>query len=346
MRLAMSDDGLELLRGHPGRRPGPRGLDAKYEGTELTVAFNPEYLPGRRGRPGDEVTLETVERSSRRRCASPSTRLPLPADARAGVVGRTRVTPAVHRLLARPTSGQLRRGRRRARARAHRGRSATTARARPTCSRPSGGWPRWRRSGGRPPSAGPGGRRAGRRPGRGRARRAADAGRGRAGRPRAATGCWSTGSRSSAPVTCSAPCGSRCSPPTTSCWSRAGRPSGAATSTTPGGAPPPLRRPARRRRQGPASSATPCSSTPAAGSTTARRSPSTSGTQARRGRRPPGRGPRRRLLDRLAPLLSRAYDARGQPAGARSPPPTWPPGRTVGLAAALAAGRPTTSGAA
>jgi DNA polymerase-3 subunit beta len=37
-------------------------LDAKYEGTELTVAFNPEYLlAGIEVTPGDEITLETVD---------------------------------------------------------------------------------------------------------------------------------------------------------------------------------------------------------------------------------------------------------------------------------------------
>ena len=37
-------------------------LDAKYEGEELTVAFNPEYLiDGLEVATGDEVTLETVD---------------------------------------------------------------------------------------------------------------------------------------------------------------------------------------------------------------------------------------------------------------------------------------------
>jgi DNA polymerase III subunit beta len=30
---------------HPGRRQRAEELDAKYEGTEMTVAFNPDYLP-------------------------------------------------------------------------------------------------------------------------------------------------------------------------------------------------------------------------------------------------------------------------------------------------------------
>ena len=37
-------------------------LDAKYEGTELTVAFNPDYLaPASRRARGDEVTLSTLD---------------------------------------------------------------------------------------------------------------------------------------------------------------------------------------------------------------------------------------------------------------------------------------------
>ena len=37
-------------------------LDAKYEGAELTVAFNPEYLlDGLEVTPGDEITLETID---------------------------------------------------------------------------------------------------------------------------------------------------------------------------------------------------------------------------------------------------------------------------------------------
>ena len=37
-------------------------LDATYTGTELTVAFNPEYLlTGLEVTPGDEISLETVD---------------------------------------------------------------------------------------------------------------------------------------------------------------------------------------------------------------------------------------------------------------------------------------------
>ena len=74
MRLAMSSDGLELVAVTQDVGQAHESLDAKFEGTELTVAFNPEYLlqgievaAGRRGH------LETVDASSRRSSASPST---------------------------------------------------------------------------------------------------------------------------------------------------------------------------------------------------------------------------------------------------------------------------------
>ena len=49
-------------------------IDAKYEGSELTVAFNPDYLlQGVEVLPGDEVLIETVDSLSRRWSAAPST---------------------------------------------------------------------------------------------------------------------------------------------------------------------------------------------------------------------------------------------------------------------------------
>ena len=37
-------------------------VDAKYEGTEMTVAFNPDFLlEGIEATPGDEVMLETLD---------------------------------------------------------------------------------------------------------------------------------------------------------------------------------------------------------------------------------------------------------------------------------------------
>lgn len=62
VRLAMSSDGLELVAVTQDVGQAHESLDAKYEGTELTVAFNPEYLvQGIEVAPGDEVTIETVD---------------------------------------------------------------------------------------------------------------------------------------------------------------------------------------------------------------------------------------------------------------------------------------------
>jgi DNA polymerase III subunit beta len=62
VRLAMSNDGLELVAVTQDVGQAHESLDAKYEGTELTVAFNPEYLvQGIEVAPGDEVTIETVD---------------------------------------------------------------------------------------------------------------------------------------------------------------------------------------------------------------------------------------------------------------------------------------------
>jgi DNA polymerase-3 subunit beta len=62
VRLVMSADGLELVAIAQEVGQAHEALDAKYEGTELTVAFNPEYLiAGIEVTPGDEVTLETSD---------------------------------------------------------------------------------------------------------------------------------------------------------------------------------------------------------------------------------------------------------------------------------------------
>jgi DNA polymerase-3 subunit beta len=58
----MKADGLELLAVTQDVGQAEEELDAKYEGAELTVAFNPEYLlAGIEVTPGDEITLETVD---------------------------------------------------------------------------------------------------------------------------------------------------------------------------------------------------------------------------------------------------------------------------------------------
>jgi DNA polymerase-3 subunit beta len=62
VRLSMSADGLELVAVTQDVGQAHESLDAKFEGTDLTVAFNPEYLvQGIEVAPGDEVTLETVD---------------------------------------------------------------------------------------------------------------------------------------------------------------------------------------------------------------------------------------------------------------------------------------------
>ena len=62
IKLAMSEEGLSLSASAQDVGNAFEQLDAKYEGEELTVAFNPEYLiDGLEVATGDEVTLETVD---------------------------------------------------------------------------------------------------------------------------------------------------------------------------------------------------------------------------------------------------------------------------------------------
>ena len=62
VRLSMRPDGLELAAITQDVGQAHEELDAKYEGAELTVAFNPEYLlSGVEVTPGDEVVVETVD---------------------------------------------------------------------------------------------------------------------------------------------------------------------------------------------------------------------------------------------------------------------------------------------
>ncbi|HRW36332.1 MAG TPA: DNA polymerase III subunit beta [Aquihabitans sp.] len=62
VRLAMGDDGLELIAITQDVGQAHEQLDASYEGTELTVAFNPDYLlSGVEVTPGDEIHLDTVD---------------------------------------------------------------------------------------------------------------------------------------------------------------------------------------------------------------------------------------------------------------------------------------------
>ncbi len=62
VRLAMAADGLDLVAVTQDVGQAHESLDAKYEGTELTVAFNPDYLlQGVEVLPGDEVLIESVD---------------------------------------------------------------------------------------------------------------------------------------------------------------------------------------------------------------------------------------------------------------------------------------------
>jgi DNA polymerase-3 subunit beta len=58
----MKPDELELSAATQDYGTSHEQLDAKYEGSELTVAFNPEYLiAGIDVTAGDEITLETID---------------------------------------------------------------------------------------------------------------------------------------------------------------------------------------------------------------------------------------------------------------------------------------------
>ncbi len=62
IRLNMNDSGLELVAVTQDVGTAQEALDANYEGGELTVAFNPDYLiDGIEVTPGEEVTLQTVD---------------------------------------------------------------------------------------------------------------------------------------------------------------------------------------------------------------------------------------------------------------------------------------------
>lgn len=62
VRLAMSADGLDLVAVTQDVGQAHESVEAQYNGDDLTVAFNPEYLiDGIEVAPGDEITLETVD---------------------------------------------------------------------------------------------------------------------------------------------------------------------------------------------------------------------------------------------------------------------------------------------
>ena len=62
VRLALRPDGVELTVITPDLGQATEDVDAKYEGTEFTIAFNPAYLAdGVEAIDGDEVALETQD---------------------------------------------------------------------------------------------------------------------------------------------------------------------------------------------------------------------------------------------------------------------------------------------
>lgn len=62
VRLEMSSSGLQLVAVTADVGRATESVDAHYDGTDLTVAFNPEFLlKGIEVTPGEEVMLETVD---------------------------------------------------------------------------------------------------------------------------------------------------------------------------------------------------------------------------------------------------------------------------------------------
>ena len=132
--------GLELDGHHPGRRPGPRGARRQVRGHRADRGVQPR-VPRRRRRGRAAATRSRSRRSTRMKPAVLRSvgerRLPLPADARPGAREPAR-SPSLRRARPRlwltdfrnyPTADV------RASTPGSRRRRATTARARPTCSR-------------------------------------------------------------------------------------------------------------------------------------------------------------------------------------------------------------------
>lgn len=64
VRLLQRQEGLELLAVDPAVGEAREEVDARYDGQELTVAFNPEFLlQGAEAVVGDELVLETLDAS-------------------------------------------------------------------------------------------------------------------------------------------------------------------------------------------------------------------------------------------------------------------------------------------
>lgn len=62
VRMALRSDGVELTVTNPAEGTATEDVEAKYEGADMTVAFNPQYLTeGIEAVSGDELTLETQD---------------------------------------------------------------------------------------------------------------------------------------------------------------------------------------------------------------------------------------------------------------------------------------------
>lgn len=62
IKIEMSDDGMELIAVTQDVGTARESLESTYVGTNLTIAFNPQYLlEGVEVAPGDEVTLHTID---------------------------------------------------------------------------------------------------------------------------------------------------------------------------------------------------------------------------------------------------------------------------------------------
>ena len=91
VRLSMRQGGVDLSVAEPGGRRRREAVDGDYTGEDLVIAFNPSYLiDGVEAVAGDEVIVETVDATRRPRCGRRRPGLPLPPDARPGVVSGPR----------------------------------------------------------------------------------------------------------------------------------------------------------------------------------------------------------------------------------------------------------------
>jgi DNA polymerase-3 subunit beta len=62
VRMSLRADGVELTVTNPAEGTATEDVEAKYEGADMTVAFNPQYLTeGIEAIGGDELTLETQD---------------------------------------------------------------------------------------------------------------------------------------------------------------------------------------------------------------------------------------------------------------------------------------------